>query len=78
MDSEPQGGSLPTDRWAVGQGVRDNYALTVPADAAPGPYVLETGMYRLEDLTRLPVRDPDSGLPLGDRVLLGTVEVVAP
>ena len=78
MDSEPQGGSLPTDRWTVGQVVRDNYALTVSADTTPGPHVLEVGMYLLETLERLPVRDPDSGAPLGDRVLLGTIEVVAP
>jgi hypothetical protein len=78
MDSEPQGGGLPTDRWPVGQIVADNYALTVAAGATPGPHVLEVGMYRLETLERLPVRDPGSGAVLGDRVLLGTVEVVAP
>jgi hypothetical protein len=32
-------------------------------------------MYLLETLDRLPVRDPDSGAILGDRVLLGTVQV---
>ncbi len=31
MDSEPQGGGLPTDRWQVGQIVQDNYALVVRA-----------------------------------------------
>jgi hypothetical protein len=78
MDSEPQGGGLPTDRWTVGQVVADNYALTVGADAAPGPYLLEVGLYYLPTLERLPVRDPDTGASLGDRVLLGEIEVVAP
>jgi 4-amino-4-deoxy-L-arabinose transferase-like glycosyltransferase len=78
VDSEPQGGGLPTDRWAAGQVVQDNYALTVSAEALPGPHTLEVGMYLLETLDRLPVRDTDSGAPLGDRVLLGSVEVVAP
>jgi len=78
MDSEPQGGGLPTDRWAVGQTVQDNYALVVPPGTEPGPYVLEVGMYLLETLDRLPVREPDTDTILGDRVLLGTVEVVAP
>jgi mannosyltransferase len=78
MDSEPQGGALPTDRWAAGQVVPDNYALTVAQDAQPGPHVLEVGMYRLQTLERLPVYDPNTGSLLGDRVLLGTVEVVAP
>jgi mannosyltransferase len=76
MDSEPQGGGLPTNRWTVGQIVQDNYALTVAAGASPGPHVLEVGMYLLETLERLPVRDPATGTSLGDRVLLGTVEVV--
>jgi mannosyltransferase len=78
VDSEPQGGGLPTDRWEAGQIIQDNYALTLSKDAAPGPHSLEVGMYRLDDLTRLPVVDADSGAALGDRVLLGTVEVLAP
>ena len=78
IDSEPQGGGLPTDRWTVGQVVQDNYALEVAADASPGPHTIEVGMYLLETLDRLPVRDPETGEPLGDRILLGTVEVVAP
>jgi len=78
MDSEPQGGGLPTDRWTVGQVVVDNYALAVGADTIPGPHLLEVGMYYLPTLERLPVRDPDTGASLGDRVLLGPIEVVAP
>lgn len=78
MDSEPQGGGLPTDRWAVGQVVADNYALTVDASAAPGPHLLEVGLYYLPTLERLPVHDPDTGASLGDRVLLGSIDVVAP
>jgi mannosyltransferase len=78
MDSEPQGGGLPTDRWIVGQVIQDNYALTVAADATPGPHVLEVGMYLLETRDRLPIHDPDTGALLGDRILLGTVEVMAP
>jgi mannosyltransferase len=78
MDSEPQGGGLPTDRWTVGQIVQDNYALTVGADAPRGRYSVEVGMYLLETLERLPVRNPDTGETLGDRIVLGTVEVQDP
>jgi hypothetical protein len=78
MDGQPQGGGLPTDRWQVGQVVQDNYALTVSQEARPGPHLLEVGMYVLETADRLPVVDPGSGEVLDDRVLLGTVEVVAP
>lgn len=78
VDSEPQGGGLPTDRWTVGQVVQDNYALTVSTRAVPGPHLLETGLYLLATGERLPVRDPDSGAFLGDRVVLSTIEVVEP
>ncbi len=78
IDSEPQGGGLPTDRWGAGQVVQDNYALVIDPNAGSGLHVVEVGMYLLETLERLPVRDADSGTPLGDRVLIGTVEVQAP
>jgi mannosyltransferase len=76
MDSEPQGGGLPTDRWTAGQMVQDNYALIVPGQAKAGSYTLEAGMYLLATMERLPVRDADTGASLGDRVILGSIEVV--
>ncbi|MFN2226729.1 MAG: hypothetical protein ACK2UY_10485 [Anaerolineae bacterium] len=76
MDGEPQAGGLPTDRWSMGQIVQDNYALEVSPQAQPGPHLLEVGMYLLATMDRLPVQDPDSGADLGDRVVLGTVEVI--
>ena len=78
MDSEPQGGGLPTDRWTVGQVIQDNYALTISPGATPGPHFLEVGMYLLPSGDRLPVRDPATGEVLGDRVLLDSVEMEAP
>jgi hypothetical protein len=77
VDSEPQGGGFPTDQWAVGDIVTDNYALTV-AENTSGTHVLEVGMYLLETLDRLPVHDLDTGALLGDRVLLESIEVAAP
>jgi hypothetical protein len=62
----------------VGQVVQDNYALVIPKDAPPGSYAIEVGMYRLETLGRLPVRDTETGADQGDRVLLGSIEVVGP
>jgi len=77
MDSEPQGGSLPTDRWSVGQLVQDNYALRV-ADTASGLHTLVVGMYLLETLERLPVHDSVTGASMGDHLVLGTVQVMGP
>jgi hypothetical protein len=78
VDSEPQGGGLPTDRWEVGQVVEDNYALVIDPSTRPGPHVIEVGMYLLATLERLPARDLITGAAQEDRVLLGTVEVQAP
>ena len=59
--------------------IRDsNYALTVDAAAVPGPHALEVGMYLLATMDRLPVRDPESGTDLGDRIVVATVQVVRP
>ncbi|MEA3308480.1 MAG: glycosyltransferase family 39 protein [Chloroflexota bacterium] len=55
LDNEPQGGSLPTDSWATGELIRDNYALTLPPDAPPGAYTLRVGMYHWQTGARLPV-----------------------
>jgi mannosyltransferase len=77
MDSEPQGGALPTDRWLPGQIVEDNYALTVSMDAQPGTHILEVGMYLLSTMQRLPALDVGTGTELGDRVVLCTVQVVS-
>lgn len=73
MDSEPQGGSLPTDRWPTGDVIQDNYALTLPADAPPGKYTLQVGMYVLETGVRLPISETHE-----DFIILQNVEVLAP
>ena len=75
VDGLPVGGTRPTNTWAVGEVIRDNYAILVPVDTAPGSYELEVGMYLWPAMTRLPVIGAD-GRPEGDRVLLGTVQVV--
>lgn len=73
MDSEPQGGSLPTDRWPVGSVIQDNYALTLAAEAPPGTYTLQVGMYALETGARLPVQGAAE-----DRIILQTIVVQLP
>lgn len=49
--------------------------LALPADAPPGEYQIEVGLYLLETMARLPATDA-AGQPLpDDAALLGTVEV---
>ncbi len=72
-DGQPGNGQLPTLLWTPGEAVDDVVTLIVPAEAAPGGYVVEAGMYRAEDLARCLTLDPE-GFPV-EQVVLGTVQV---
>jgi len=74
VDSQPLGGTHPTSAWKPGEQVVDRFALQVDPEAPPGTYWIEVGWYELATMTRLPLRDGD-GNAVGDRVLLGPVEV---
>ncbi len=74
-DSQPDGGHYPTSTWQPGQVILDVHSLAVPADAPPGDYVLEAGLYLLATMERLLATD-GAGNPLPDHAaLLGTIEV---
>lgn len=73
QDNMPLQGSLPTTCWLPGEYVADPYDITVAADAVPGQYRLEVGLYWLRTGERLPVSGSDAVLP--DRIWLGPVEV---
>jgi hypothetical protein len=74
-DNPPDTGKRPTTGWAEGEVVVDTYAITVDPDAPPGAYTLETGMYDLATMQRLPAFDED-GQPLpGAAIPLGQIEV---
>jgi len=72
-DGQPRNGEAPTLLWVPGEAIEDTVVLTVPADAPPGEYTVEVGMYRARDLARCLTLDQD-GVPLGS-VNLGTVRV---
>ena len=76
-DGQPDGGHYPTGRWQPGQVVLDIHPLALPADAPPGEYRLEIGLYLLATMARLPAVDA-LGNPLPDNAALpGTLEVVS-
>jgi len=77
MDSEPAGGSRPTDTWQVNETMDDRYGLLIPPHTPPGEYLIEIGMYDPATLTRLPVFDEKGNRLPDERVILGTVRVVA-
>jgi hypothetical protein len=58
-DDQPQRGAYPTSLWDAGEVVVDEYALTIPREAAPGAYRVLIGVYRASDGARLSVQGDD-------------------
>jgi len=77
-DSEPRGGSLPTDQWPVNQRIADNYAMLLPEDIPAGNYLLNVGMYQLTTGERLTVFTESSEASQKDYVTLKTVKIEHP
>ncbi len=75
-DSMPADGGLPTAAWQLGEVITDARTFLVDPAARPGSHVLEMGLYRLETLERLPVRDTASQAVTGDRILLSQITVL--
>lgn len=65
QDGIPAGGSRPTTGWVAGEYIVGNYTLGMPAQASPGGYQLEIGLYDAETGARLETADGQ------DRVLIG-------
>jgi len=66
-DAIPANWTRPTTGWIGGEYVTDLHTLALPPDLAAGEYRLEVGLY-----------DTESGLRLGDRILLGQPIIVMP
>lgn len=78
-DGPPLAGYLPTSSWLPGKPARDDRAIQLPRDLAPGRYTLLLGLYNPGDPSpnaRLTVRGPQA--VEGNRLVVTTIEVVAP
>ncbi len=73
-DDIPHRGELPTTSWVAGEYITDRYELQLAADAPPGIYWLEVGMYDARTLVRLPLY-ADGARLADDRVLLTQIMV---
>ncbi|RRR75985.1 MAG: hypothetical protein EI684_03715 [Candidatus Viridilinea halotolerans] len=76
-DGPPLEGYLPTSTWLPGKPARDDRAIALPPDLAPGRYTLLLGLYDPNDPSaagRLSVTH-DAQIGAG-RLVLGTVEIV--
>ena len=60
-DGMPAGNTLPTSCWLPGEVVADHRPIEIPADAPPGAYTAQVGLYYLPTLTRLPIIDGGAG-----------------
>jgi hypothetical protein len=66
----------PVAHWQPGDVIVQVHVVTLEADAAPGTYQLEIGLYATDDSSRWPVFDGDAAV--ADRLLLRSIEVGAP
>jgi mannosyltransferase len=73
-DAEPGGGAKITTIWKEGEQVIDNYGLPILLATPPGDYMIEIGMYGLNNGLRLPVLE--GGQPLGNHIILQSVRVL--
>lgn len=71
-DARPGQGSVPTTTWSPGDLILDEYQLQLPADAPPGEYQIEIGLY---DPAAGGARALTTDPPGQDRLILGTVRV---
>ena len=74
-DNPPVDGFYPTTKWEVGEIVRDQYDLLISPEAQSGEYQLEIGMYLVETGQRLAILSEETHSPVGDKVVLGTIQV---
>ena len=74
-DGIPVYDQRPTDLWLAGEVQVDEHEIRLPADASPGQYAIEVGMYNAATGVRLPAFDAAGRRLEYDRVLLGTIIV---
>jgi hypothetical protein len=55
LDYRPFEGAYPTSHWLPGSTVAETRQWQLPADLPPGPYTVQTGLYQLQTLARLPL-----------------------
>lgn len=77
-DRLPGDGVRPTTSWVPGEVLKDRYRIPVAADAPPGTYAIELGMYDSNTLERLAVYDEQGQRMRDDRIVIGQISIVAP
>jgi 4-amino-4-deoxy-L-arabinose transferase-like glycosyltransferase len=65
---------VPSYYWLPGDAFAQVHRFTIPADAQPGTYPLEVGLYTSADQKRLPLLDASGNL-VGDHTIIGSITV---
>lgn len=60
-DHQPYQGLVPTSTWPAGGVIQEVTWLSLPPDLPPGRYNIYVGLYRPDNLERLPLRNDTSG-----------------
>ncbi len=61
FDQQPLGARLPTRLWYAGLADREKWQVPLPAELAPGRYLVFTGLYRASDNERLAAQSAGGG-----------------
>ncbi len=69
-DGLPVNADYPTDWWASGEMIGDQHQISLPPDVPAGQYRIAIGLYRLADLSRLPVVDGAGSLQADNQIIL--------
>jgi hypothetical protein len=76
QDKLLQRDSRATSAWRVGEIVREEYELPLPADIPPGEYRVVAGIYYWETRERLPVWGENGERVADDAILFGEISVI--
>jgi hypothetical protein len=63
-------GDSPSDTWAAGQVIVDEYSIALPEEVPPGPYQVAAGLYDAATGDRLPLTDAAGTQVPDDRLFL--------
>jgi hypothetical protein len=75
-DSLPVLWTYPTDAWQGGEDVLDFHSIVLPADAIPGTYTVQAGMYEEQTMQRLSVSS-SAGAAVDDKAVLTKITLGA-
>jgi hypothetical protein len=74
-DAEPAANTRPTTGWRAGEVIVDTHVIPIAADAPPGVYRIEVGLYEPVSGARLAVVGVD-GTAIGDHVIVTTIDLL--